>query len=637
MRKIFVALVIVLICGIQIANTVYAKQAEEIEVDIRQESQGLSGDIAYKDLRNSTEENLIVKDFSEFRDGIYYGPYFPSSIFELDWDKEVTLKGTFKFTAEQIMNGASEWWLRIPVDPETVYTTEYIGYPHQRDMRITIYDTLSKKNYSIDYSAYLENIYYGDYGIYIKPFFVVLSNVTYIIYVELHPLKNEKIRLFISQEQISADTEIILSGKSISFENYADLAWAFVFKRGLSGELFGIKFEFDQPKDLTFQQSITFNMTAGWYATIYMPFEAEWGNDPSVTITVETNYTAGLPNGTRGWFSFGMGNPDYGLIWIHKTDGIGTPVGMNVTIDNLLGDYIYISTGRGQIKGTTSGDEIICPDGVSEFQHMDSDDYATIPGNFSSSGTITLHIWIIFHNITKITFPCYLSYEGTQRLGPPSFDYVELPQKVYYATAGWFDWVGTKFRDWGTYANWQDEYFNEYVTDGAVQLTNFRILCSVDCTPYRVANVYPGKEYDLYDFGWGKFAYYGDSYLHLIIANKSFDFIGSLRDFLYRVGNWLYTSVASLPTLPDKIYGYIMAGLNRIYDTLKGIGEFIWNALMWLKDQIVKLIDTILDLLEPVIKWLLFIMVPIGTIFVAGAVGKMIYLREVMSDEDESN
>ena len=152
-------------------QSVSAIETESIDanINIKQDTL-LSEQTNYQNLAKEiqTERNVLESDHPIFNEGVFYGSYSRSSLFELAYSGQyITLYSNFLFGSDIIMNGVSDWWLRIPVNPSSIKFefNESITYGANRDYT---YPLLYINDEKIPFSDAMQNVHIGYEGIYIS-------------------------------------------------------------------------------------------------------------------------------------------------------------------------------------------------------------------------------------------------------------------------------------------------------------------------------------------------------------------------------------------------------------------------------------------------------------------------------------
>lgn len=343
MNKIFVIVFTIMLLSTIGVSIVDARDWDEAkqEIEILPSSDIMTGPGDYNNIANNSfikEHELIENDINI--EGIYWGPYAACGQFE--WDRtegiNVLTESVFNFTYQDIINGASEFWVRCPIiwnSGLTYISVAITTVNPPNTMTITADGTES------NYTAY------GDYGTYFKFTMPILPDSNITINTQVETVEGTPLNTRMSIERCQVDYNTTMHFFKIDDQgdliyNYTEtlteiyLAYAFIFTEGIGQ--FGhhaLKLQFYDVIDGAYfreNQPITFdgNDTNDTFISLYIPFR-----QPSrglVDWRIEINFSsdaAVLPGETLSEFDGGGKSI---IFWVNDTENFllcSTP--LNIT------------------------------------------------------------------------------------------------------------------------------------------------------------------------------------------------------------------------------------------------------------------------------------------------------------------
>lgn len=339
-KTIVILILTIMILG-NISGVVDAQDWDEAmqEINILPSDDIMTGPGDYNNIANDSfikEHTLIDNDVDI--DGVYWGPY--AACGEFQWDKSdsvlVVTTSTFNFTSYDIMNGASEFWVRIPITWQT--GLEYIIVSIETEnppniMSVTADGTTN--NFTV----------YGTYGTYFRYTMPVFpnSNVTVTMQVETTDIKlDTRMTIEKCQEDTNTSIEFVkVDNQGDLVYNYTEIiseiyfAWAFIFTEGMGN--YGhcaLRLPFyDVAEDayLLGYHTLAFdgNDTDDTFISLYIPFRQP--NRELVDWRIEINFTSAAAVGLEVESEFNGGGKTI-TFWISNTENFllcSTP--LNIT------------------------------------------------------------------------------------------------------------------------------------------------------------------------------------------------------------------------------------------------------------------------------------------------------------------
>jgi hypothetical protein len=615
---------------------------------------------------NSTKANLmdettvvLEKDImiSELQgvEGKYYGPYLQSSLFQFNHGgRYFQFFTNFTIGPEVIMNGASTFWVRVPIISsqyqqwhvycswgyydyvEGNWASRSMGGP-QLPWAGWPLGALGSHMHSIPELSYWQagysvgsgnvwkvdsangdtyQILNRDTGLYIEYKGVFHSNELFTICFTGLLKENEYPRVFLSQERpdlttnqtfyfydIYRVTDNLASGLSQGFKYRAteDLpisaAWAFLFINGIGKEgLLSYKLKF---RDNT---------------TDYI----EWGTEDGMAGTYYPywDHTSGYLNNTHLSFYMPFAAQLYG--------------GGSVSGQNSIDWAVHISLGYGYDYSVTSGSQMYfdrSPYGLANVTSLDltiksTENYILFSTPYEVTPVIPhsppLEIDDLYVHIRLTPLnPCDIILLGADQGATEENGLVSIP--------GW-----PKDTMWASYF-----HENELMVYPAGWQANRHLLplyVNIHWTPGIWAQLNETKLYWVYNFGWGVgYHFPGSTRIYLFTdTGGQYFYNGSLASF---VGNmtgktttpWYQEMWDKLVKFIRDIAGYIWDGLQYIWNTLVNLGQWIWNTVSSIVGWIIDIIKDIANKVSHVIEGMLYGMPILVILFVVNYVGEALY------------
>lgn len=540
------------------------------------------------------EQDAISSRMME-TEGIYYGPYIESSLFKFDhqggW---LRFSGDFRWSHQDIINGVSDFWIRIPVVANEYVRWEleiqdidfpYVGTPPATEDRpYTIVDKyrwicidfLTHKGRCLDPESDDPYLVMDETGIYLRFWNGLFPDVEYHFEFngKLFPELRPSVWLSIERLQLSTTTSFqfydhdgiryfgdlgnILYNITNDLEVYP--AWTFNFVSGM-GQSGLTSFRLPSKNDTTFYRHFDFfhmvDDTAmdAEYVSIYIPFDSWKGPvDFHINVTFVRGYwefeNPAIPANkmsSQEWWVYGVEN--FLLVttpWRLNYRGVGDPTYPNLWVRISCSDDI---TWLGYIqRGVDNEDYII--KGHPHFQ--------------------------MFYNQT---------WEDLL-LGP-------LASRMIPA------------------------FIQVHVTDGLW------------------ASVTHLEHYQRFDFGWGRaYLYKGQTTLVMFLEDGT-SYYGTgddpfARDYCkvpsewFDAPSWLQYLVCMISNLGGDLVGWLSSIFDRIWSALVGFGEWLHSSVMAFYGWLVSVVMNIVDVVGTILQSSLMILPFLIAIFVLAKGGRLI-------------
>jgi len=302
-----VIMLILIITLSPITNIVMAEQFETMEKEINIIPDPRLG-VNTNNIAGSNftmESDFILSEIET--DGIYYGPYAQSSLFQFDHiGGNVVISSMFKFTQQQIINGCSRFTARLPTlwtaRGENIYSG--ILFTIKNELNIIIYSrTITNASYLVEM---------GNYGIYIDCLIPIIPNKNYTFTMDCSLLDNKKpiALLTIEQLQISNVSDVRFYKTAASESSWGTIwtptmydftetleyiypAWAFIFVEGMGENgIYGTDLEFSNGETLQAWDAFSIATINGTNLSIYLPFRQRSAEkvDWVITLTLFSDY-----------------------------------------------------------------------------------------------------------------------------------------------------------------------------------------------------------------------------------------------------------------------------------------------------------------------------------------------------------
>jgi len=375
-RASFFSAIFLVVAMIYLAGCAVIVSAEYTVVDVNLTSDPKFGDINDPvNLANATPEDTVIGEWQrdlgdDMPNGTYYGTLLRPGIFEFThltptWRQNATpsgqdgqytyamFSGHFNLSAQKIMAGASEWWMRTPLHPDSIEgyfglsMSIFKGVDNASDVRIygnyscgtdrqnirpradhngytpdviVEYDSTAGSSGGAfsDYKAPLDMRIANDH-VYIQANAVLEPSVDYVISLLFRLPKEGHLKAYFNTAERPAggwtaiDTaEIRIHGgdggptyyveklDSYLIEFPIDLDWSFIFTEGVGmGGLFGKKITIPENHTLTLYPYFNTSRVGSQYMSFMLP----WISDDTVNITPQVysadgqfswNFTGGL-------------------------------------------------------------------------------------------------------------------------------------------------------------------------------------------------------------------------------------------------------------------------------------------------------------------------------------------------------
>lgn len=534
------------------------------------------------------EQDLLASRMME-TEGIYYGPYVRSSLFRFEHQGGTfEFWGDFRWTHQEIINGVSDFWLRVPVDPFQYEQWEieiqdlempYVGIaPTQEDRPYTIVvdykwrclDYYQHEGRCVDPKVDDPHVQMDELGIYIRFWTGLFPDVTYRfrfegdLFPEIAPL------MWLSMERLQVDTETTFRffdlplGSEVynyNITNHLEVypAWAFNFASGM-GQSGLTSFRLPAKNSTSFYRYVTlFHLVDDSsmdqnYVSIYLPFDSWDGPvDFHINVTCARGYwqfedpvTPANKANYQDWWVYGV--EEFLLTttpWRLDHKGVGDPNYPNLEV---LVSYSKDVTFLGYV---TRG--------------MDSED------------------WIAGGDI-----PWYIPF--------------------YNSTL------------------WQTTFYPARVVP---------IFIQVHVTDGQWAQVTHLDHYKRFDFGWGRaYLYKGETTLVMFLNNGT-SYYGTgddpfAQDYCkvpsewFDVPSWLHYLICIISNLGGDLVGWLSSLFDRIWSTLVGFGEWLYSSAMAFYGWLVTVVMNIVDVVGTILQSSLMILPMLLAIFVLAKGGRYI-------------
>ena len=573
-------------------------------------------------------------------EGIYNGPYIESSCFQFAHVGGIfQITSNFSFEASNIMNGVSSFWLRVPVlhseyqwwrvwcdwgyyntveeigsvaldeewnallpwlnpewdlmlqspgdafvyDPGNVWSTEATETYQMRCTDSGIYirfDGIFKPNeqFTVSFTGKL----YDDY-----------SPTVFLTQERRDLSQPQKYRFFDIYQLLDAGGVIVDYG--IKYDKYEsiplDPAWAFLFTSGLGKEgMTSYKLKFDGTSDdfiqwggTPYRGSIVTNKITGFhqdhYLSFYMPFECD---------AVDTS-SALLANNIIDWevtleLYAGLGMPYF----IHTIPYGGAPDPADTVIETF--------------DVTTTGNFLLfsSPYYVHDFIGGPTPTFITV--------FITIH--------PKV--PCNVILLGAELL-----EEHDAPAPYDMDT------------HWAYYIH--DDEVAKWDTSLSVNAHVYPLFNAVCWTDGIWASVTPNELYWTYNFGWGMaYQFEGDTELYVFLDNGGeYYYNGSYQEWISEMSN----PDQSIDSLSDLFWaivsiggafvGFIWDGIQKVWNLVKGVGNWIWNTIMKVVGWLISVVKDIATKVSNIIEGMLYGLPILVVIFLVNYAGTMLYTGRI--------
>lgn len=536
LSKIITIFIFLTTMGVMMVPLAHAEVVRTIEqeIEIRLES-------AYKGTPGGVHYNIVEEKYTEPATwpigvrGKYWGPYIPASISSLGVGEVVSFSTVIPLGTDVLAGGASEYWVRIPLQGTTV-----------EEFGLRINDVDMGRFHRSKYQGGL--IRWDNRGIFLlwqTPLNTFERNGfhTFEVYNAM-PFAGEAINFLWTPEEyllVPQWTYITThDGGMYSFDTGVFFAWAFVFLRGVcntGAHLYTFRQDFTtlHPWAVGSKRRIVLEEDTSPFDIFYrnwgggivnnITFLDEEGT-PTIAIRLkpsgayETPSTATfLGAGTEvwmnlsweGWHNYDTERADDGYIdpslgrHIYK-EGIITDFGANKYIS------LYMP-----FRGTTKFDLVLAtnastPDETIHYlrteEHSDYLIY-TFPTQYSNGGNdLSYKLWMIPHNTIQL------------------YGYSSSLEEQEYLTGvskrGYYDYTTTYY-----------SFSGEAVTDRYEPVDMFLHLEQTDGV---ITEIVHTPDYDYYNWGWGEgYVYPGDITLYIVLDNITEMVFSGRTETLYDV------------------------------------------------------------------------------------------------------
>lgn len=550
------------------------------------------------------EKDVIYGSLPEGVEGRYFGPYLQSTLIQFhQLGGSIRFVSEFNFTSSIIMNGATQFWVRVPLDGRQ-YERMLLSIENRGD---TISHTaLDSYGGVLTGARWIDNridneVMFLETGIYVLVRGVFESDMRYVFHVQADAWsETTEHRMYLTME----DYRISRAWDRVQFygnrtydhigeiETYkydlsidAGFSWAFVFTSGLGDGLESFRLPFGHAASVysfmeedrmgndgyvseyfSFRTYPIHNATTNVsYISIYLPFEAPNSVNWNVTLVCMTGSftdpTDPSPSEFRNWQSW----------WVNSTNNI------------LLTSSIW---------------------------------------EYNLSGPVTGQVDVFLRPVNSQSLPFYMTI--------PALDYPDywtvydgkfiLPWARYYSNANESN-LDSEFL-W-CYDTGQTMYFNKWYS----HLPLHYVATNGDS---RWANVTQTAVETIYDFGWGKgYLYEGETVLVFFLNDGTSRFWynqtladGYDPDESKGLLEWLLELVLIVP-------GIIYDGLTWVWDQIKNIAEVIWANLVkfigWIIDMATDVYNKVSDIVEGMLYGFPILIV----LFLTNYFGNMLYTGKI--------
>jgi hypothetical protein len=514
------------------------------------------------------EKDFLNPQFMQV--GRYVGPYLHTSKFRFTYDQGglFNFSVTYNFTPQQIMSGASEFWTRWPID-----VSDYDAYCISIG-GIFAPNPLSTGNYvrcngdpfhDFEMPTQLrvgDSVVTDSTGLYIKEWNGLLSNHDYTFNFTGHMAQDAtpSVWLTIEHYQKEANTTYTFSDYLKGSRHTENLplypAFAFNFIQGI-GE--GGLTSYEIPFDGSTSDFIVF---PGAYGT-------------------GTLFTSSIADCSK-YISF--------YIPYYNADNVTWYI--NMTWEDLRAPP-YPSVNTTHFQANTTRDFLL----VSSYGTVDqlTNGYCTLTSGAAPA------FWIYVRPSKPVTLlgtvaptnsqVWYLSLGDQAKWGYDIINYNNL-----FATG----------QDWGWFASWTPAFVDMELTSG------------------RWAQVTPGEYFPTYDFGWGRaYLFPGSVRLTMFLNNGTaigYDSIltpaqsGNRCNGLFQnvtgafqpIADWINQLACFIYGLIGNVIGFIQTVFGAIWNAIKAIGEWIYNALVNFIKLIVSIATALVDVVVQIVFSLLY-------------------------------
>jgi len=557
-------------------------------------------------------EETVWSDTLPEAEGRYFGPYLQSSLFQFDHtDGYIQFITMFKINSSMIMNGCTEFWVRIPLDG-TCYDSFRLRIEGDGPI-YSSHDAWSGYYFGMGWtnSDHAGECYFTSNGIFVLVRGIFTPHDRYVFYIYAHAKSGYAHRVWLTGEDYQLgskedftfyDTQYYedVGAKEIYRYNQTldyQAAWSFLFLKGLGDGLSSVKLRFgDEGISYNqFKEGVFDPGTGTWLpseldgsVSQYLVFQIATADDTIDDLTYVSIYLPFYSDCTVSW--------DITLI----CTGTGSFVDPTVGSPSAFWDnYSWVVETTNNVLLTS------CPFWFNDSVGGDSRlDVVLRPYRADGSG-----------DPLEIVFPCVIpeSYVRPDYLGATMARYYSESDNQSFDTSSWY----VRPNIWGWEYNYSDWFYL------------VPIVMVPENTDDRWAQVTQLEQYTIYDFGWGRaYLFPGETTLVMFLDNgtSKFWYDVNLATAMNKEDRsfqeWLWDAVYWL-------YGKIRDGITWVIEKIIGIGQFIWSNLVKFIGWIIDFTVDVLEKVSHIVEGMLYGLPILVVIFVVNYGGQMLYTGKV--------
>jgi hypothetical protein len=577
----------------------------------------------------------------ESPNGTYYGTLIQGSAFSHDYYEPywlpkdsftrtgrysyAMLAAHFNFSANIIMSGCSEWWMKVPVLASSIEWSRGLTlgvWKDATDLDLVGFDERSYytnqphvrpayNGYAPDDAAgYTAPDYYDHYGdplsqgsgdlhvenghVYIKVHSVLLPEVDYILAVYFRfPEEGVLKTLWTTAESPAGrETRLCFADYKVTdnwVDNHTyyhnltgqelvdvdlDLDWSFIFTEGLGAGLFGLKVPIHNGTIISLYPFLNTTTDAGQDGLIHPSFMLPWISDDTFNLSFAVRNMR--DEGVIGGFEFPH--------WQFEPDGGDPPA---FTFD-------WYSDAQWDYKDFAL---------FSTNWTLDFDD-ASNP--FTEDDQWNVLVQFEFHNEGNLTLLCYdverdpLDWEDVPVFPDNSTTWpFARPVVTTPGNASVILSYGVYCSGWGTHGQWA---IRSQTVSGHPVFTHYfpsRIyLSAADYTIQKAgaeADLSPAQE----------------------MWQEARDLWGS-QHYLKAIATGIAATVMTIWEGVDKVKGWLIDGLSTVWEAMKSLGHWLYTNLVSFFQKIINFIEDVFDLLVGIWSIAKYIVAPVVLMAVFG-------------------
>lgn len=517
------------------------------------------------------ERDFLHSTMFEY-EGIYYGPYLRSSIFEFD-HQGGTFKtiSTFRFKHEDIINGVSDLWIRIPVVPY-----DYHGWYFwlgdegitidQMQWSCTLWGTYDE---CTSWTSEDPFVIMDSTGIYVRFWTGIFPERDYTFVFEGYLFPDSAPKVHVSIEKLQEEQETFLefyewSGREVGEKDYDIVhrlelypAWAFVFISGMG------------QSGLT-SYSIPVDNDSAFTRYFYWEYD----------VTTESSY-------------------DLHYISLYIPFDSGDPVDWHINMSFI------------DVNGYA--------DQYWQFENP------LVPSEKASY----LDFWVYDQeHFLLLSSPWRLDYLGTP---DDHILYISAQACNEVILLGYvqpsFSEIGEEWRFYRMFTNASFEWW-QYIDRG------IPLFIVTEITDGQWAEVTYYEHYRRFDFGWGRgYLYRGESVLIMFLQDGTSIFgdptvTGEVTcpiPAITEIPKWIDYLWCMISHATGDLVGFLSSIFDRIWSFIVGYGEWLYSVVVSVIDWIVSMAMNVIDVVGTILQSSLMILPILITLFVLAKGGRYVH------------